>query len=419
MGCSDPGSSERASASSGGSSAGSPSSSGGSSASNAGGGGSAASAQAGTATGGASSGGSSGSGGASTGGTAAGGSPTLLTCDDAPVDTAPGPEWVNSTGNLANMASSCGTVGKVLSKPCSSAVFATVANAGVWSTTDRGQTWTALGTGAGSVPILNHAFAMMFDPEHYDVIWESGLHNGSGAYTSTDAGVTFTRLGTMTDSQAISVDFTDPARKTMMVGTHGFSQAAYLSTDSGVSWNNVGLNVPTTASHTETPLIIDSTTYLLGCNQGDSGWGIYRTTDSGATWAMKADYNVSHFGGPLFASSGSIFWPIWNDTAFPKSTDLGETWTNIAENGEVVGITPIELPDGSIVVVGKDHLLRSKDDGATFTPIGDPLPYNLAVNAAGSVTYNPLTKTFFLSHWECTDNVATNAIMSAGFDYTL
>ncbi len=367
-------------------------------------------------------GGSGGGAGARLGGDGGGSSghgPPLPGCTQAPVDAAPSAAWVNATGNLANMASACGTLGKVAAKPCSDTVIAAVVEQGIWSSSDRGRTWNALGTGAGSVQMKNHAFSLFFDPDHPEVIWETGLHDGSGAYTSRDGGLTFVRLGTMTESQLIGVDFQDPARKTLVVGSHGQHQAVYLSTNAGLTWTNIGLNLPAETSNSESPVVIDAKTYVIGvCNSSEQGCGFYRTTDSGATWAKTSELEASHFGAPLHASDGTIYWPIQLDRGFGKSTDQGETWTNVAAPGMIVGITPIELPDASIVVVGPDHLLRSADHGGSFTPIGEPLPYSLSINQSGSVTYSAMTKTFYLSHWECSTSVAPNAIMSAGYDYT-
>jgi hypothetical protein len=343
----------------------------------------------------------------------------LAGCDQVAVEVAPSAAWVNATGNLANMSSGCGTLGRVVAKPCSTTIIAAVTEQGVWSSNDSGHTWTALGTGAGSAPIKNHSFSMFFDPQHTEVIWETGLHDESGAYTSRDGGLTFTRLGTMTESQLIGVDFKDPARKTLVVGTHGRTQSVFLSKDSGVSWTNIGLTLPAEASNSESPVVIDDKTYLLGvCNSAEQGCGFYRTTDSGATWAKKSDLDASHFGAPLHATDGTIYWPLQFDHGLGKSTDQGETWTNVAAPGKIVGITPVELPDGSIVVMGPDHLMRSTDHGLNFKPIGEPVPFSLAITQSGSLTYSALAKTFYLSHWECGSTVAPNAIMSAGYDST-
>jgi photosystem II stability/assembly factor-like uncharacterized protein len=335
-------------------------------------------------------------------------------CDQNAVETAPSSAWANATGNLANMASGCGTLGKVVAKPCSSTVIAAVVERGIWSSNDGGHSWTAL-----AANIKNHAFSMFFDPQHTDVIWETGLHSESGAFTSRDGGVTFTRLGTMTESQLISVDFKDPARKTLVVGTHGRTQSVFLSKDGGTTWSNIGLNLPSEALNSESPVVLDDKTYLIGvCNSGDQGCGFYRTTDSGASWTKKSALDASHFGAPLHASDGTIYWPLQFDHGLGKSTDAGETWTNIAMPGKIVGITPLELPDGSIVVMGPDHLMRSTDHGASFKVIGEALPFSLANTQNGSMTYSALTRTFYVSHWECGSVVAPNAIVSAGYDYT-
>jgi hypothetical protein len=80
---------------------------------------------------------------------------------------------------------------------------------------------------------------------------------------------------------------------------------------------------------------------------------------------------------------------------------------------------PAELPDGRIAIVGKDHLLVSADKGKTWTPIGEPLPYpGGGYDGARGLAYSARTKTFFIWRWDCNGNVPSNAVMSAGFDYT-
>ena len=49
------------------------------------------------------------------------------------------------------------------------------------------------------------------------------------------------------------------------------------------------------------------------------------------------DVQVSHFGAPLWASDGAIYWPLVSDTGMTKSTDLGKTWTKIVGSGAIVG----------------------------------------------------------------------------------
>jgi hypothetical protein len=84
----------------------------------------------------------------------------------------------------------------------------------------------------------------------------------------------------------------------------------------------------------------------------------------------------------------------------------------------MVSVTPLELPDRTLVTVGTDHLVRSSDGGKTWKAILDPLPFHIAGLDTGSLTYSVDSKTFFVDHFECGKNaVLPDAIMSAGFDW--
>jgi photosystem II stability/assembly factor-like uncharacterized protein len=191
----------------------------------------------------------------------------------------------------------------------------------------------------------------------------------------------------------------------------------FRSSDAGSSWDNIGLNLPAEGYAAETPLVLDSQTYLIGGNRGGgSESGIYRTTNAGASWKPVGNVQVNHFGVPLMASDGAIYWPLYANGGMAKSTDQGLTWNELVEPG-LRGVSPIELPDGSIVTIGIDHLVRSADGGASWQPIGEALPFQLAGDGA-SLTYSTATKTLFVSHYDCASGaVAPDAIVSAGFDY--
>jgi photosystem II stability/assembly factor-like uncharacterized protein len=333
-----------------------------------------------------------------------------------PSATAPAAHWINATGNLAGMAAGCEEVGRVAAQPCSSHVVAGIEGHGVWATDDSGKSWRALGTGAGSASVTNSGHGIVFDPAHPDVFWETGIRGTSGLYKTSDGGNTFKQLGMLTMTQLVSVDFSDPDRKTLLTGTHGMKQQIFRSTDGGATFTNIGSNFPATAHNAETPLLIDSKTFLLGaCGLGDGVCGVYRSTDAGATWSLGNDVQVSHMGAPLWASDGSIYWPLLGG-GMSKSTDLGKTFTKIAPSSTMLGMTPVELPDASIVEVATDHLVRSVDGGKTWTPILDAFPFKLASDS-GSLTYSVGTKTFFLSHFTCSNKVLPDSIISAGYDY--
>jgi photosystem II stability/assembly factor-like uncharacterized protein len=315
------------------------------------------------------------------------------------------------------MASACSNLGMVAAQPCSKNVVAVVAAQNMWVTTDRGTSWQELGSGDGSAVVDNSATSIVFDPEYPEVFWETGLHTAASTVRTTDSGITFHEVGSLQNSQLISVDFSDPDRKTQLVGTHGGKQQLYLSTDGGQTFDNIGTNLGADLSYSESPIVVDAHTFLVGTQDPGAGTcGIYRSTDTGVTWAQQSDVCVNHYGGPLWASDGSMYWPLWNNGGMVKSTDFGVSWTKIVDENTIKGVTPRELPDGSILTLGNDHIVRTTDGGTTWSPIGEPVPFQIQ-GTSGSIAYSPALKTVFLSQRDCGNVVLSNAVMSAGFDW--
>ena len=134
--------------------------------------------------------------------------PPPPTSSGNPVRTSPSPgNWVNVTSNLAGMASECGNMTYVSSKPSEDLVIAGVARQGLWASSDGGTSWHRLGTGAGSARIVNRTGSIVYDPAHPNVFWESGIYNSNGVYRSDDDGTTFSALGTIGHIDSVSVDF--------------------------------------------------------------------------------------------------------------------------------------------------------------------------------------------------------------------
>lgn len=332
---------------------------------------------------------------------------------NGPGGMAPAGEWINSTANLAGLDSECGNLPGLFSKPDEDMLIAGVSLQGLWSSRDGGSSWDRMGTGAGSDTIINRPLALVFDPEHPEIFYEAGLYNGGGVYKTTDDGVTFKQLDDITHSDLVSVDFTDPDRKTLLAGGHESSQTLRKSTDAGATWTDIGAGLPSGAECTS-PLVIDAQTYLVGCTRGTSG--IVRSTDGGATWSFVS----TPAGGarePLRASDGTIYWASYDIASLARSSDDGATWEELpGSGGGVYAIRPVELPDGRIVTLSKDNVIISADKGETWTLASAQLP----VSDPFGVIYSVAHKAFFIWHWSCGSNtipVPGDAIMQFPFDY--
>jgi photosystem II stability/assembly factor-like uncharacterized protein len=357
--------------------------------------------------------GTAGGGGQATAGSSGSGGSSMVTCETPP-SAAPAPTWVNATGNLAGMQSECGNLGLVSVQPCSNRVITGVALKGLWETLDGGQTWTALGSGAGSAAITNRISAIVYDPQDPQIFWESGIYNDGGVYKTTDSGKTFEQLGEITHCDSVSVDLKDPERKTLIAGPHETNNPLHYSKDGGATWSNISAGLP--SGYCTATLVLDAMTFLVGCNSGS----IVRTTNAGGNWTPVPG-SMGGTNQPLVASDGTIYWPGANGGVW-KSDDDGQSFTSSATPAQAPGIVApaqfAELPDGRIVIIGADHLLISADQGESWSPIGEAMPFpGGGYDGARGVAYSAQTKTFFIWHWDCANVVPDDAIMSMGFDW--
>jgi photosystem II stability/assembly factor-like uncharacterized protein len=334
----------------------------------------------------------------------------------------PSGKWTPVTNNLSGLMSECGTVCSVFSKPDEDLLIAGVAGqGGLWSSRDGAASWQHMNTGAGASVMTNRPLSLAFDPDpmYSKRFWESGVYGGNGGvYETTDDGTSFTQLGTVFHNDLVSVDFTDPARKTLLAGGHEQSQTLWKSTDGGQTWQNIAMGTGLPANTNCTlPLIIDTQNYLVGCaGYGGGPSGIYRSTNGGANWTLA----TASGGGnrPLRAKSdGSIYWISPGNNGMTRSTDNGVHWTDVLGPGVLTSYVPIELPDGRIAALGLQYVMVSKDHGATWNPASAALPYMDGVGVA----YSGPHKAFYVYHIACGNGtvlVPADAIMRFDWDYT-
>jgi photosystem II stability/assembly factor-like uncharacterized protein len=365
------------------------------------------------ATGGAMSGGAGGAAGSGETGAML---PVKVDCGAMPAATAPAATWVNAMGNL-----NCGSTNLMAAQPCSNMVVAGVNKAGLWATTNAGQAWTKLGdTGTAIVngpsgdTIHNGPTRVLFDPKTPTTFWESGIYGWQdpwtmGVFITTDNGKSFTgflQLSVIQSQQdSVSVDFHDPARKTLLAGGHEQKQVLFRSTDGGKNFTDIGKSLPANVGFCTSTLVLDSQNFLVGCAVSFSmaQGAILRSSDGGATWKQVSDKGAR--GHALWASDGSIYWPA-EAGGLLKSSDLGMTWTPISDGSGAHMYTspptPAELPDGRVLSATSKNIVVSSDGGATWKSAGAALPRE------SDFTYSAATKTFYIWNGGC---------MTSGWDY--
>jgi photosystem II stability/assembly factor-like uncharacterized protein len=344
------------------------------------------------------------------------------TRDDATGDAlgsvVPKGKWVNVSGNLAGIPSVCGSLQSMSAKPDEDLLIVGIASVGVYGSRNGGLSWQELSAKSDAGQIVNRMTAIVYDPSDSNRFWECGIYSGS-PFVTADDGATWSELGDIGDTDLVSIDFSDPARKTLVAGGHEQSNTLYLSTNGGMVWSPIGAALPANTNCTF-PLVFDTQTYLVGCGgYGGGVSGIFRTTDAGKTWTK-----VTGSGGaaaPLLAADGTIYWASPNNAGMTRSTDKGLTWKDVVGPGVITTDQPIELPDGRLAIMGATYVLISADRGETWTPATAALPTTAEENVNG-VVYSAQRKAFYIWHNNCTSfsvpvDVPKDAVMRFDFDY--
>jgi len=307
----------------------------------------------------------------------------------SPAEDSPAAAWVDVTNNVGGAHWGAYGVHYMSAVPRSNAVIAGVSECGLWETIDEGRTWKKL----GGDEIKNRPDRIVYDPQNPAIFWVSGCY-GDSPFRTDDGGKTFNRLGKLSHSDGISVDFTDPQRKTLLLGLHEQSQSLQLSTDGGTSWTKIGARLPADSNHSSDPIVVDSKTFLTNT----AGWkqhaslGIYRSEDGGQNWTKVSDFGPA--GPALLASDGSIYWQrIWGGGLL-KSTDKGKTWKAISHS---IKSNPIELPGNRLAGTNGNQVYISSDGDESWTKVGPKIPFN-----PNGIIYSDKGQAFYA--WILADN---------------
>jgi len=231
---------------------------------------------------------------------------------------------------------------------------------GVFRTTDRGRTWTPLGT--------RFSGPMAVDPQASSTLY---FGTADGIAKTVDGGMTWRAADSGIVASDVLSTATDPRNGNVVYA--GTDSGFFRSDDGGRTWKTLKLGV------TGQAIAVDPahSTHLLA-----SGWrGILISTNSGRAWARAAGSAVvtkrsAREGKKITAIAfdphhpGTVFAAAWGAGVI-RSTDGGRAWHTTARRpawiSSIAGTVAID-PRGSSTLYGSTNgaLIRSTNGGSSW-----------------------------------------------------
>ncbi|MES2678822.1 MAG: hypothetical protein V4635_03010 [Bacteroidota bacterium] len=239
-------------------------------------------------------------------------------------------------------------------------------NGNLRKSTDNGTTFTTLNNGITGV--INAMF-----------VQGSTLFaaTSNGLFKSTDGGVSFASADNGIPAGSMSSIGALGSR--LFAGTGG--DGLYYSVDNGDNWIEV----------TDTDILNNyiSEIVVLGTNvfvvAGNFTPKLFLSTDSGLTWdEVSQDLPLNNSNISEVFVNGTALYACVYGVGIYKTTDNGDNWTMVS-NGLTNNLIYNSVQKGSVLIVGTQGsgAFLSSDEGANWSPINAGLPGNASISALG------------------------------------
>lgn len=278
---------------------------------------------------------------------------------------------------------------------------------GVWKTVDGGMTWQAV---TDSTRMAGSIGAIAVAPSDPNVVYvgtgeeppRGNVSPGNGMWKSTDAGKTWTRIGLEDAGQIahLHVHPTDPDVVSAAVLGHIFgpneTRGVFRSVDGGKTWEKtlyrdehtgaVNLAADPVNQRIMYAALWQVRRYPWALESGGPGSGLFKSTDGGETWTEITRNEglprgtVGKIGVTVSGADPNRVWAIVeneNGGVF-RSDDAGRTWhlinseRRLRQRAWYYTHIYADPDDRETVYVLNTGLYRSVDGGKTYTSIRVP-----------------------------------------------
>ena len=294
------------------------------------------------------------------------------------------------TNNGAKAAWPGGCSGVVVNR-ANGDVTIKVVGFGLWRSSDQGKTWQRNDNDTISGRDET-GWATSVDQNNPTRITSFSLDGTAGWTPDGVNWKRFTSLGRNWDFG--SVDWATPVPKTIIAAKHETTPPGevYVTSDGGVTWKKLSIYIGGNRDRNSMVGALDATTFIYS-----SGEGIFRSTDTGATWTKVSSANPQTRIPVLF--NGAHY--LGSATGLLVSKDKGGSWQG---QGSAVNIWQGPFfghDEKEMVVIGKDGVSMTKNAGETWTHVADLKPkqggFVFSPNWFGCYAWDPMNNILYAS----------------------
>ncbi len=275
---------------------------------------------------------------------------------------------------------------------------------GIWRSTDAGYTWANLGlTNVGQIGKID------IHPSLPGRIFVAALGRyrsrtqERGIYRSTDHGATWQRVLFLNDTTGACDVLIDPANPNRILAAmwtryrpltysilNGPNSGLFLSTNGGDTWTQVTSGFPNNAANIGRMALAVAPSqpnimYALVSN-GTGVMGVYRSTDSGTSWAtastsLATGEGQSWFNIILAVRPDDPNYVLAGLTNLYRSTNGGTSWSSLGSGGHVDQHAMLFDP------ANPSRVILGNDGGVYTSATGGPSPWTKSLNLPISQFY--------------------------------